>query len=119
MHDGFSFCKPIVQVDGTFLYGKYKGTLLVAVAQDGRNNIILIVFAVVEGETSDACFFFLKNLRRFFYYYNIVRDTNVEAAQWLDNIPREKRTLAWDNGRRWGHMTTNLAESINSVLKKT
>nr|KYP70656.1 hypothetical protein KK1_009883 [Cajanus cajan] len=30
--DGFAFCKPIVQVDGTFLYGKYKGTLLVAVA---------------------------------------------------------------------------------------
>nr|KYP60224.1 hypothetical protein KK1_015675 [Cajanus cajan] len=56
---------------------------------------------------------------RFFYYYNIIRDTNVEAAQWLDNIPREKWTLAWDNGRRWGHMTTNLAESINSLLKKT
>nr|KYP73970.1 hypothetical protein KK1_006635 [Cajanus cajan] len=29
-----------------------------------------------------------------------------------------KWTLAWDNGRRWGYMTTNLAESINSVLKK-
>nr|KYP32324.1 hypothetical protein KK1_047026 [Cajanus cajan] len=51
--DGFAFCKPIVQVDGTFLYGRYKGTLLVAVAQDGRNNIIPIAFAVVEGETSD------------------------------------------------------------------
>nr|KYP53814.1 hypothetical protein KK1_024388 [Cajanus cajan] len=63
--DGFAFCKSIVQVDGTFLYGKYKGTLLVAVAQDGRNNIIPIAFAVVEGETSDAWFFFLKNLRRY------------------------------------------------------
>nr|KYP60001.1 hypothetical protein KK1_015448 [Cajanus cajan] len=52
--DGFAFCKPIVQVDGTFLYDKYKGTLLVAVAQDGRNNIIPIAFVVVEGETSDA-----------------------------------------------------------------
>nr|KYP52009.1 hypothetical protein KK1_026086 [Cajanus cajan] len=63
--DGFAFCKPIVQVDGTFLYGRYKGTLLVAVAQDGRNNIILIAFVVVEGETSDAWFFFLKNLRQY------------------------------------------------------
>nr|KYP66494.1 hypothetical protein KK1_012790 [Cajanus cajan] len=52
--DGFAFCKPIVQVDGTFLYDKYKGMLLVVVAQDGRNNIIPIAFAVVKGETSDA-----------------------------------------------------------------
>nr|KYP39829.1 hypothetical protein KK1_038845 [Cajanus cajan] len=52
--DGFSFCKPIVQVDGTFLYGKYKGTLFVAVAQDGRKNITPIAFVVVEGETSNT-----------------------------------------------------------------
>nr|KYP31829.1 hypothetical protein KK1_047666 [Cajanus cajan] len=63
--DGFAFCKPIVQVDGTFLYGKYKGMLLVAVAQDGRNNIIPIAFAVVESETTDAWFFFLMNLGRY------------------------------------------------------
>jgi len=62
--DGFNFCKPIVQVDGTWLYGKYKGTLLLAVAQDGKNHIFSIAFALVEGETKDAWSFFLKNLRR-------------------------------------------------------
>ncbi|XP_020227847.1 uncharacterized protein LOC109809034 [Cajanus cajan] len=36
--DDFAHCKSIVQVDGTFLYGKYKGTLLVVVAQDGRQH---------------------------------------------------------------------------------
>jgi len=36
---------------------------------------------------------------RFFYYYNIVRAENLEAAQWLDDIPREKWTLVWDNGQ--------------------
>ncbi|RYQ88650.1 hypothetical protein Ahy_B09g095721 isoform C [Arachis hypogaea] len=50
----FRHCKPIVQVDGTHLYGKYKGCLLVAVSQDGNNNIVPIAFAIVEGETSDA-----------------------------------------------------------------
>ena len=31
---------------------------------------------------------------------------------------KNKWTKAYDeDGRRWGHMTTNLAESINSVLK--
>ena len=60
--DGFAFCKPLVQVDGTWLYGKYKGTLLIAIAQDGQNHIFLIAFAIVEGETADAWYFFLKNL---------------------------------------------------------
>nr|XP_012573029.1 uncharacterized protein LOC101506227 [Cicer arietinum] len=45
----FKFCKPIVQVDGSWLYRKYKGTLLVAVAQDGNENVIPIAYAIVEG----------------------------------------------------------------------
>ena len=61
---GFAYCKPIVQVDGTWLYGKYRGTLLMVVAQDGNGNIFPIAFAIVEGETKDAWSFFLRNLRR-------------------------------------------------------
>ncbi|XP_015952502.1 uncharacterized protein LOC107477049 [Arachis duranensis] len=59
----FRHCKPVVQVDDTQLYEKYKGALLVAVSQDGNNNIVPIAFALVEGETSDAWFFFLRHLR--------------------------------------------------------
>jgi len=55
----------------------------------------------------------------FFYYYNVVREEKPEPTQWLDDIPREKCTLAWETGRRWRHMTTNLVKSINSILKKT
>ncbi|XP_072088117.1 uncharacterized protein [Arachis hypogaea] len=51
-------------VDGTHLYEKYKGCLLVVVSQDGNNNIVPIAFAIVEGETSDAWHFFLSNLRQ-------------------------------------------------------
>ncbi|XP_012571355.1 uncharacterized protein [Cicer arietinum] len=61
----FKFCKPMVQVDGTWLYGKYKGTLLVAVAQDGNDNVIPIAYAIVEGETKEGWSFFLRNLRKF------------------------------------------------------
>ena len=42
-----------------------------------------------------------------------------QSINWFRKIPRENWTLAWDGGRRWGHMTTNLAKSINSVFKKT
>jgi hypothetical protein len=36
------------------LYEKYKGTLLMAVTQDGNNNIFPIAFALVEGETAEG-----------------------------------------------------------------
>jgi len=30
--NGFAMCKSIIQVDGTWLYGKYTGTLLIDIA---------------------------------------------------------------------------------------
>ncbi|XP_057734692.1 uncharacterized protein LOC130950174 [Arachis stenosperma] len=184
----FRHCKPVVQVDGTHLYGKYKGCLLVAVSQDGNNNIVPIAFAVVEGETSDAWHFFLSNLRqhvvtrdgiglisdrhesinaaversngawsppRAFHMFCIrhiesnflrkfkapylqklvvnigysrtvreyelryqrLRERGEAYTDWLNRIPCEQYALAFDGGYRWGHMTTNLVECINSVLK--
>ncbi|RYR07293.1 hypothetical protein Ahy_B05g074621 [Arachis hypogaea] len=184
----FRSCKPLVQVDGTHLYGKYKGALLVAVSQDENGNIVPLAFAIVEGETADAWHFFLSHLRthvvnrdsvglisdrhesiisavsrsdgawqypraihmfcirhvasnflrRFkasgmqklivnISYSRTVRKFNmryerncergVAYKQWLDNIPRSQYALAYDEGHRWGHMTTNLVECINGVLK--
>ncbi|XP_016168933.1 uncharacterized protein LOC107611532 [Arachis ipaensis] len=59
----FRSCKPVVQIDGTHLYEKYKGALLVAVSQDGNGNIVPLAFAIVEGETANAWYFFLSHLR--------------------------------------------------------
>ncbi|XP_057720335.1 uncharacterized protein LOC130934823 [Arachis stenosperma] len=143
----FRHCKPLVQIDGTHLYRKYKGTPLVAVAQDGNQNIVPIAFALVEGETADAWHFFLRNLlihigsnflRAFkvphlqklvvnIGYSRTVEEYNInykgleergEAyARWCDAIGLRHWVLAFDEGHRWGHMTTNLVECINSVLK--
>ncbi|XP_052119026.1 uncharacterized protein LOC107494136 [Arachis duranensis] len=33
--EAFRHCKPLFSIDGTHLYGKYGGTLLIAIAQDG------------------------------------------------------------------------------------
>ena len=60
--DGFNFGKPIVQVDGTFLTGRYHGTLLAATAQDGNRNILPLAFAIVEGETWEALIWFFQLL---------------------------------------------------------
>ncbi|RYQ89739.1 hypothetical protein Ahy_B09g096227 isoform B [Arachis hypogaea] len=59
----FRHCKPLVSIDGTHLYGKYGGTLLVAIAQDGNSNILPVAFALVEGENAESWSFFLSHLR--------------------------------------------------------
>ncbi|RYR78822.1 hypothetical protein Ahy_A01g003684 [Arachis hypogaea] len=61
--EAFKHCKPFVSVDGTHLYGKYGGVLLIAVAQDGNSNILPIAFAIVESESTESWSFFLTNLR--------------------------------------------------------
>jgi len=60
---GFNYCKPVVQVDGTFLTGRYQGTLLTTLAQDGSCNIFPLAFAIVEGETKEALIWFFQLLR--------------------------------------------------------
>jgi len=40
-----------------------------------------------------------------------------QAFAWIDQIPLKKWTQAYDRGRRYGHMTTNLAKCMNSILK--
>ncbi|XP_057746096.1 uncharacterized protein LOC130965346 [Arachis stenosperma] len=164
----FRHCKPVVQVDETHLYGKYKGCLLVAISQDGNNNIVPIAFHVVTrdgvGLISDRhesinaaversngawspprafhmfCIRHIESnfLRKFkapylqklvvnlgysrtvWEYevrYQRLRERGEAYTNWLNRIPREQYALAFDGGYRWGHMTTNLVECINSVLK--
>ncbi|CAJ2632602.1 unnamed protein product [Trifolium pratense] len=185
--EGFAHCKPIVQVDGTFLTGKYKGTLLLAVAQDGNAHIFPVAYAIVEGETKDAWNLFLKHLREnvtpqeniclisdrhasiksafenpsngwnhssshvycirhiaqnfmraiknrklrkyavnmgyapseptFMYWRHKIAKKSPTALAWVDDLPKPKWTQAYDGGIRWGHMTSNLAEAMNSVFK--
>jgi len=47
--EGFNYCKPIMQVEGTFLTRKYHDTLLTGIGQDGNRNIYLLDFSIVEG----------------------------------------------------------------------
>ncbi|KAL5179532.1 hypothetical protein HKD37_01G000819 [Glycine soja] len=187
--EAFKYCKPIIQVDGTHLYDKYRGTLLMATSQDGNGGILPLAFAVVEGESLIAWSWFLAHLREHVtdkngiclisdhhasiksvvanealgwqpphgYHVYCVRhiannfnckfnnvkqkemfkklaytpckhvfDQNLEKfrqlspaiARWIDRISKEKWSMAYDtSGQRYGHMTTNLSECVNKVLK--
>ncbi|XP_023636058.1 uncharacterized protein LOC111829973 [Capsella rubella] len=60
---GFAYMRKVVVVDGTFLHGSYKGTLLTALAQDGNFQIFPIVFAVVDTENDDSWRWFFRQLK--------------------------------------------------------
>ncbi|XP_009114424.1 uncharacterized protein LOC103839683 [Brassica rapa] len=57
---GFPFMRKVVVVDGTFLQGKYKGTLLIASSQDGNFQIFPIAFAIVDTENDESWKWFFR-----------------------------------------------------------
>ena len=61
---GFKYCRPVLSMDGTFLTGKYKGTILTAVAADANNQLLPVAFAIVESENTDSWLWFLANVKR-------------------------------------------------------
>ncbi|XP_025685236.1 uncharacterized protein [Arachis hypogaea] len=153
----FYHCKPLVSIDGTHLYGKYGGMLLVAIVQDGNSNILHVAFALVEGENVESWSFFLSHLRQHMTPQPGLlvisdRHNGIKAALeapdggWLP--PSTYRALCirhvaanfaltfkgkdarrllvnaayaktehCDEGQRFEHMTTNISECVNSILK--
>ncbi|KAK1699013.1 hypothetical protein QYE76_015710 [Lolium multiflorum] len=185
--------KPVIAVDGTFLTGQYKGTLLVAIANDASNRLVPLAFALVEVENNDNWQWFFHILRtrvippskevcvisdrhqgilnaveldipghaplhhrwcmrhfcanfyrackskelsdllqdcclayserRFANLYNGLlkhKDLNAGGFEFLQRhlIFNSKWARAYDeDGRRYGQMTSNMAECFNNVLK--
>ncbi|XP_040954900.1 uncharacterized protein [Gossypium hirsutum] len=115
--EGFRYCKPIVQDDGTFLYGKYKETLLLAISQDGNRNILPLAFAIVEGETKEAWAFFLTNLRN-------VKQMGICL---ISNRNESIKSLIRSKGIRWvppyaypvyclRHVAVNFMKEFNEIM---
>ena len=46
--------RPVLSIDGTFLLGKYMGTLLVAISYDVDNALVSLAFALVERENKNS-----------------------------------------------------------------
>ncbi|CAI5960698.1 unnamed protein product [Closterium sp. NIES-65] len=55
------FCRPVVALDGTFLISAQHATLLIAVALDGNQKILMLAWALVEGENKDSWSWFLQH----------------------------------------------------------
>ncbi|WVZ10530.1 hypothetical protein V8G54_015060 [Vigna mungo] len=60
--DSFVCCRPIIGLDGAFLKGKYCGELLTTIRRDGKDQMLPIAYAMVEGENKDSWSWFLNLL---------------------------------------------------------
>ena len=56
--DEFQYCYPLIIIDSTHIYSKYKVKLLVAIAYNMNNGVYPLYFAIVEEETNNnqSCF---------------------------------------------------------------
>ncbi|XP_075633813.1 uncharacterized protein LOC142606331 [Castanea sativa] len=51
---GFKHCRPVISIDATHLYGKYKGKLMIAMVTDANSKIYPLAFAIVESESTET-----------------------------------------------------------------
>ncbi|XP_074347122.1 uncharacterized protein LOC141685948 [Apium graveolens] len=58
-------CIPVIQIDGTHLYGPYPGVLLSATGVDGFSHIVPLAFAIVEAENLASWDWIMERLRKF------------------------------------------------------
>ncbi|KAE8803040.1 hypothetical protein D1007_21251 [Hordeum vulgare] len=143
----FQHCRPVISIDGTFLTGQFKGTLLVAIASDANNRLMPLAFSLVDAENNVNWEWFLHILRtkvlpfeskeladdlqdccqafsdkRFARLYNALLAKKLDASglEFLNRHIqlRPKWARAYDeDDRRYGQMTSNMAECFNRVLK--
>ena len=60
---GWSYCRPVIVIDATFLKGYYGGTLFTACTQDANNNIFVLAFGIGDNENNNSWEWFLHMLK--------------------------------------------------------
>ncbi|KAL9687476.1 hypothetical protein QQ045_031879 [Rhodiola kirilowii] len=56
----FKNCRPVLSIDGTYMYGKWVGKLLVAIGLDANNYLLPVCFAVMENESNSSWKWFMS-----------------------------------------------------------
>jgi hypothetical protein len=50
----FKYCCDVLSIDGTFLTGKYEGTILIVISIDMDHQVVPLAFAIMQKENSDS-----------------------------------------------------------------
>nr|XP_043625642.1 uncharacterized protein LOC122597073 [Erigeron canadensis] len=124
---GFKHCRPVISIDGTHLYGKYKGKMMIAMGVDGNNQILPLAFAIVENESFASWNWFLSHIKRHVVkdvdgiclisdrHPGILKAVNEQGSPWLE--PRgyhssQLKTLAYRAGSQ------NQIRKFNSIMEE-
>ena len=59
----FRYCRLVININETHLYGKYRGVLMIAMATDANQKVLPLTFAVVDKESGPSWGWFLECLR--------------------------------------------------------
>ena len=60
---GSNIVVPVMSIDGTHLYGKYKGTLLISMGCDGNNQLFPLAFSIKKGKNTNSWGWFLACIK--------------------------------------------------------
>src|SRR6266542_5498945 len=105
--EGLRHCRPVLCVDGTFLSGKYHGTLLTALSADANNRILPLAFAYVESENNVSWLWFLTLIKTRVVSHRqrvcVISDPHACILHALDTLhDNEDSATTWPNvERRW------------------
>ena len=53
----------MINIDGTHLYGKYRGVLLIAMVTDANNKVLSLAFVVMDKESGPSWGWFLERFK--------------------------------------------------------
>ncbi|XP_028107822.1 uncharacterized protein LOC114306739 [Camellia sinensis] len=85
---GFRHCHPLLFIDGTFLKGKYKGTLLTATANNGDQGFFPLAMAIVDTETTDSWKWFFIHLSNILLDERPITFISDQNAGLLEALPK-------------------------------
>ncbi|CAF1953050.1 unnamed protein product, partial [Brassica napus] len=106
--DGWKHLRKVLVVDGTHMFGKYKGVLLSASGQDADCRAFPIAFADMVASAGEAF-----KVSEFEKLYELIQLTDWRCWDYLEKIDRKLWTRSHFEGKRYNMMTSNIAESLN------
>ncbi|XP_024014702.1 uncharacterized protein LOC112088545 [Eutrema salsugineum] len=142
---GFELMRRVIAMDGTFLKGNFKGTLLGASAQGGDYSLSLLSFGIVHSENKHVWTWSFSGLKTVIHNASdlvfvsdrapaiaknpsgeeystkvwenwVVAEQSLKLASYLEESDFAKWARSYAPSNRYNIMTTNTAESLNLIL---
>ncbi|KAK3225292.1 hypothetical protein Dsin_005154 [Dipteronia sinensis] len=116
-------CMPFIGIDGCHLKGSYGGVILSAIALVVNSGLYPLAYCICKGETLLRWSWFLEQLHLFLKYPDdrpicFMNDRQNRMIKALNIYwPHASIRHAFDPSIKYDHVTNNMIEAFNSMLK--